>query len=117
MHLLSEPFLAQVNDWMNDIYPMWVRAHGIMIISPVNCTWRRAAQVDDRPAGLRRRRQSGSDLDRWKGRRARAKAIELAGWHYPRPWRAGSFPSSHIPTQQALMKSTQRFQTGFPIWA
>ena len=21
---------------MNDIYPMWVRAHGIMILTPVN---------------------------------------------------------------------------------
>ncbi len=27
--------LNQVNDWMNEIYPMWVRAHGIMIITPV----------------------------------------------------------------------------------
>jgi multimeric flavodoxin WrbA len=28
--------LGQTNDWMNDIYPMWVRAHGIMIVTPVN---------------------------------------------------------------------------------
>src|SRR5262245_2201043 len=28
--------LGQVHDWMNDIYPLWVAAHGIMIIAPVN---------------------------------------------------------------------------------
>src|SRR5262245_30016496 len=28
--------LGQVQDWMNDIYPMWAAAHGIMIVCPVN---------------------------------------------------------------------------------
>jgi hypothetical protein len=28
--------LGQTHDWMNDIYPMWVEAHGIMIVTPVN---------------------------------------------------------------------------------
>jgi multimeric flavodoxin WrbA len=28
--------LGQVHDWMNDIYPMWVEAAGVMIITPVN---------------------------------------------------------------------------------
>ena len=28
--------LGQTQDWMNDIYPMWVAAHGVMIITPVN---------------------------------------------------------------------------------
>ena len=28
--------LGQTHDWMNDIYPMWVAAHGIMIVTPVN---------------------------------------------------------------------------------
>jgi hypothetical protein len=28
--------LGQTDDWMNEIYPMWVAAHGIMIIAPVN---------------------------------------------------------------------------------
>lgn len=27
--------LGQVQDWMNEIYPLWVAAHGIMIITPV----------------------------------------------------------------------------------
>jgi hypothetical protein len=28
--------LGQTQDWMNEIYPMWVEAHGIMIVTPVN---------------------------------------------------------------------------------
>jgi hypothetical protein len=28
--------LGQTNDWMNEIYPMWVEAHGVMIVTPVN---------------------------------------------------------------------------------
>ena len=28
--------LGQTQDWMNDIYPMWVRADGVLIITPVN---------------------------------------------------------------------------------
>jgi NADPH-dependent FMN reductase len=28
--------LGQTDDWMNEIYPMWVAAHGVMIITPVH---------------------------------------------------------------------------------
>src|SRR5690606_19806000 len=28
--------LGQVNDWMNEIYPRWVAAHGILIVTPVH---------------------------------------------------------------------------------
>ena len=28
--------LGQTQDWMNEIYPLWVRAHGVMLINPVN---------------------------------------------------------------------------------
>lgn len=28
--------LGQTQDWMNDIYPMWVAAHGVMLVTPVN---------------------------------------------------------------------------------
>ncbi len=37
--------MGQVSDWMSDIYPMWVAAHGVMIVTPVN--WYQA------PAGLK----------------------------------------------------------------
>jgi multimeric flavodoxin WrbA len=32
--------LGQVHDWMNEIYPLWVTALAIMIVTPVN--WYRA---------------------------------------------------------------------------
>ena len=28
--------LGQTDDWMNEIYPLWVAAHGVMIVTPVN---------------------------------------------------------------------------------
>ena len=28
--------LGPTNDWMNEIYPLWVAAHGILIVAPVN---------------------------------------------------------------------------------
>lgn len=76
--------LGQTDDWMNEIYPMWVAAHGIMIVAPVN--WYHA------PAGLK------SMIDRLvcadgcnpdptstHGKHAdEAKALELKGWPYPR---------------------------------
>lgn len=27
--------MGQVNDWMNELYPRWLAAHGIMIVTPV----------------------------------------------------------------------------------
>jgi multimeric flavodoxin WrbA len=76
--------LGQVQDWMNDIYPMWVAAHGIMLVTPVN--WYQAtsplkAMIDRLVCA-----DGGNpDPTRTQGKDAkRAKEIELAGWDYPR---------------------------------
>ncbi|MDW6023398.1 flavodoxin family protein [Mesorhizobium sp. BAC0120] len=76
--------LGQVQDWMNDIYPRWVEAHGIMIISPVN--WYQASS----PVKLMMDRLVCADggnpdptLTQGKDAR-RAKQIEMDGWDYPR---------------------------------
>ena len=76
--------LGQVNDWMNEIYPRWVAAHGVMIVTPVY--WYQAPSVlklmIDRLVcadGGNPDPTSTSLKDP-----AKAKAIELAGWHYPR---------------------------------
>ena len=76
--------LGQVNDWMNEIYPMWVRAHGIMIVTPVN--WYQASS----PLKLMMDRLVCADggnpdptLTHGKDAR-RAKELELQGWPYPR---------------------------------
>jgi multimeric flavodoxin WrbA len=76
--------LGQVQDWMNEIYPMWVAAHGIMIITPVN--WYQVSS----PLKLMMDRLvcadgGNPDPTRTQGKNAElAKRIELAGWDYPR---------------------------------
>jgi multimeric flavodoxin WrbA len=69
---------------MNDIYPMWVRAHGIMIVTPVN--WYQVTS----PLKLMMDRLVCADggnpdptLTHGKDAR-RSKEIELQGWDYPR---------------------------------
>jgi multimeric flavodoxin WrbA len=76
--------LGQAHDWMNEIYPMWVRAHGIMIVTPVN--WYHV------PSSLKAMMDrlvcadgGNPDPTSTHGKNAEeAKALELAGWPYPR---------------------------------
>jgi multimeric flavodoxin WrbA len=76
--------IGQVNDWMSEIYPMWVRAHGIMIVTPVN--WYQA------PSGLKSMIDrlvcadgGNPDPTSTHGKDPEAaKALELKGWPYPR---------------------------------
>ena len=76
--------LGQTQDWMNEIYPLWVAAHGILIVTPVN--WYHV------PAGLKGMMDrmvcadgGNPDPTSTHGKNAaEAKAIELKGWPYPR---------------------------------
>lgn len=76
--------LGQVNDWMHEIYPRWVAAHGVMIVTPVY--WYQA------PSGLKLMMDrlvcadgGNPDPTTTGGKDAeRAKQLELAGWSYPR---------------------------------
>jgi multimeric flavodoxin WrbA len=76
--------LGQVHDWMNEIYPLWVEAHGIMMITPVN--WYQA------PGPLKAMMDrlvcadgGNPDPTSTHGKNAaEAKALELEGWPYPR---------------------------------
>jgi len=76
--------LGQVHDWMNEIYPMWVEAHGIMIITPVN--WYQATS----PVKLMMDRLvcadgGNPDPTLTHGKHAdEAKALEMKGWGYPK---------------------------------
>ena len=76
--------LGQTQDWMNEIYPKWVRAHGIMIVTPVN--WYQVSS----PLKLMMDRLvcadgGNPDPTRTHGKDAvRAKELELEGWDYPR---------------------------------
>ncbi len=76
--------LGQTQDWMNDIYPLWVAAHGVMIVTPVN--WYQVSS----PLKLMMDRMvcadgGNPDPTRTQGKNAElAKQIELDGWDYPR---------------------------------
>jgi multimeric flavodoxin WrbA len=76
--------LGQTQDWMNEIYPMWVSAHGVMIVSPVN--WYQVTS----PLKLMMDRLvcadgGNPDPTTTHGKDARkAKQLELDGWDYPR---------------------------------
>src|SRR5678815_3877210 len=76
--------MGQVNDWMHELYPRWVAAHGVLIVTPVY--WYQAPGVlklmIDRLVCA-----DGGNPDptttRGKGVKE-AKELELAGWSYPR---------------------------------
>jgi multimeric flavodoxin WrbA len=76
--------LGQTQDWMNELYPLWVAAHGILLVTPVN--W----YATSSPLKLMIDRLvcadgGNPDPTRTRGKDAeRAKEIELAGWDYPR---------------------------------
>ncbi|QFU15697.1 flavodoxin family protein [Microvirga thermotolerans] len=76
--------MGQTQDWMNEIYPKWVEAHGIMIVTPVN--WYQATS----PLKLMMDRLvcadgGNPDPTRTGGKDARrAKEVELEGWDYPK---------------------------------
>lgn len=83
--------LGQVDDWMNDIYPRWVAAHAVLIVTPVY--WYQA------PSGLKLMLDrlvcadgGNPDPTRTRGKDPeRAKQLELAGWPYPRHLAGRSF--------------------------
>jgi multimeric flavodoxin WrbA len=76
--------MGQTNDWMAELYPRWVAAHGVLVVCPVH--WYQA------PASLKLMMDrlvcaDGGNPDptttRGKDPQA-AKELELAGWPYPR---------------------------------
>jgi multimeric flavodoxin WrbA len=76
--------LNQVNDWMNELYPRWVRAHGVMILTPVY--WYQAPSALKLMIDRLVCADGGNpDPTTTRGKNPeRAKAIELDGWSYPR---------------------------------
>jgi multimeric flavodoxin WrbA len=76
--------LGQTQDWMNDIYPLWVRAHGIMLITPVNwyCPTSPLKLMMDRMVCA-----DGGNPDPTSTHvkdAKKAKQLELDAWPYPR---------------------------------
>src|SRR5215831_11698721 len=76
--------IVQTGDWMNEIYPKWVAAHGVMIVCPVN--WYQAPSSIKLMIDRLVCADGGNpDPSSTHGKDAvKAKALELEGWHYPR---------------------------------
>jgi len=76
--------MGQVNDWMNELYPRWVGAHGVMIVTPVY--WYQAPGVLKLMIDRLVCADGGNpDPTTTRGKDpAKAKALELQGWSYPR---------------------------------
>jgi multimeric flavodoxin WrbA len=76
--------LGQVNDWMNELYPRWVAAHGVMIVAPVH--WYQAPGVLKLMMDRLVCADGGNpDPTTTHGKNPeKAKALELKGWNYPR---------------------------------
>ena len=76
--------MGQVVDWMNELYPRWVAAHGVMIVTPVY--WYQAPSVLKLMMDRLVCADGGNpDQTTTHGKQVtEAKALELAGWHYPR---------------------------------
>lgn len=76
--------MGQTNDWMFELYPRWVAAHGVMIICPVH--WYQA------PASLKLMidrlvcADGGNPDPTTTGGKdpLKAKELELKGWDYPK---------------------------------
>ena len=76
--------LGQTQDWMNEIYPMWIGAHGIAIITPVYW-WQAPTPLKAMMDRLVCADGGNPDPTSTHGKdAAKAKALELAGWNYPR---------------------------------
>jgi multimeric flavodoxin WrbA len=76
--------MGQAGDWMNEIYPKWAAAHGIMIVSPVH--WYQAPTVLKSMMDRLVCADGGNPDPTSTGGKdpEKAKAIEMAGWDYPR---------------------------------
>jgi multimeric flavodoxin WrbA len=76
--------IGQVNDWMGEIYPRWVAAHGILIVAPVY--WYQAPSALKLMIDRLVCADGGNPDPTTTGGKdpARAKSLELAGWSYPR---------------------------------
>ena len=76
--------MGQVVDWMNELYPRWVAAHGVLIVTPVY--WYQAPSVLKLMMDRLVCADGGNpDPTTTNGKGVQeAKALELAGWPYPR---------------------------------
>jgi multimeric flavodoxin WrbA len=104
--------LGQTQDWMNEIYPLWVAAHGIMIVTPVNW-YQPSSSLKLMMDRLVCADGGNPDPTRTHGKDAQiAKEIELAGWDYPRHLAADYSQWWRMATPKALRTPPVRCTIG-----
>ena len=83
--------LGQVNDWMGEIYPRWVAAHGIVVVAPVY--WYQAPSALKLMIDRLVCADGGNPDPTTTGGKdpEKAKALELEGWSYPRHLKGRAF--------------------------
>lgn len=83
--------MGQVNDWMNELYPRFVAAHALLIVTPVY--WYQAPSVLKLLMDRLVCADGGNpDPTTTQGKTpALAKQLELQGWSYPRHLRGRAF--------------------------
>lgn len=76
--------MGQTNDWMAELYPRWVAAHAVLIVTPVY--WYQAPSVLKLMMDRLVCADGGNpDPTSTHGKTpAEAKALEVAGWDFPR---------------------------------
>jgi multimeric flavodoxin WrbA len=76
--------LGQVQDWMGELYPRWVAAHAVMIVTPVY--WHQAPSTLKLMMDRLVCADGGNPDPTSTGGKdpAKAKELELRGWPYPR---------------------------------
>jgi multimeric flavodoxin WrbA len=76
--------LGQADDWMNEIYPRWVAAHGVLIVTPVY--WYQVPSTLKLMVDRLVCADGGNPDPTSTGGKdaAKAKALELADWPYPK---------------------------------
>ncbi|HKW81157.1 MAG TPA: NAD(P)H-dependent oxidoreductase [Casimicrobiaceae bacterium] len=76
--------LGQTDDWMAEIYERWTSAHGVLIVTPTH--WYQAPSVLKLMIDRLVCADGGNpDVTSTSGKNvAKAKALELAGWPYPK---------------------------------
>ncbi len=74
--------MGQIHDWMNELYPRWVAAHGVMIITPVH--WYQAPSVLKLMMDRLVCADGGNPDPTTTDGKDAAKAIEMAGWPFPK---------------------------------
>ena len=77
-------YMGQIHDWMNELYPRWVAAHGVIIVTPVH-RYQAPSVLKLMMDRLVYADGGNPDPTSTHGMEAaEAKAMELKGWDYPR---------------------------------